>query len=89
MMISKLALAGLTLLGLAEFAGTANAAPFENQALCVDQISRLDTNRDGFIDAQEWPTIADIHKNVDLNGDGRISHDEMIGACDDGIVEIF
>ncbi len=89
MTISKLALAGLTLLGLAELSPTAGAAPFENRALCVDQISRLDTNSDGFVDAQEWPTIADIHKNVDLNGDGRISQDEIIVACDDGVVEIF
>jgi hypothetical protein len=89
MMISKMALAGLTLLGLAELAQIASAAPFENQALCVDQITRLDADRDGFVDAREWPTIADIHRNVDLDGDGRISHDEIIGSCDDGVVEIF
>jgi len=89
MIISKIALAGLTVLGLAGLAQFASAAPFQNQALCVDQISRLDANSDGFVDTQEWPSIADVHRNVDLNGDGRISEDEIMGSCADGVVEIF
>jgi hypothetical protein len=89
MMISKIALAALLSLSVAGVAPLAIAAPFQNKALCVDQISRLDANRDGFIDAQEWPSISSVHRNVDFNGDGRASKDEIIASCDDGIVEIF
>jgi hypothetical protein len=89
MRISKIVLAALVSLGLAGAAPLAIAAPFQNKALCVDQISQLDADRDGFVDDKEWPSISGVHRNVDFNGDGRASQDEIIASCDDGIVEIF
>lgn len=89
MMISKIALAALLSLGMTGVAPRAIAAPFQNKTLCVDQISQLDADRDGFVDNKEWPSISGVHRNVDFNGDGRASQDEIIASCDDGIVEIF
>ena len=87
----RVAFAALALLGVGAglLAHAARAEPFRNEALCIDRIDRLDANDDGLVDVQEWPSIADVHRNVDLNGDGRISHDEIMGSCEDGVVEIF
>lgn len=89
MTFSRLALAAMMSLGLAGGVTIANAAPFEDPELCVAEIGKLDVNNDGFVDNSEWPSISEVHRNVDVDGDGRISQDEKTVSCKEGIVEAF
>lgn len=88
-MFSRMALAAMMSLGMAGGMTMATAEPFQDPDLCVAEIDKLDANNDGFVDNTEWPSISEVHKNVDVDGDGRISQDEKTVSCEEGVVEFF
>ena len=54
---------------------------------CVSNVSALDTNGDSYVDNGEMATYSRIETNVDTDGDGRISRNEVTVACRDGALD--
>lgn len=81
--------ASLAALILAATAGAATAANsvYANPDECKAQVGSLDANTDGFVSADEVPTPGVIQTNVDTDGDGKISQEEMVVACDNELLD--
>ena len=54
---------------------------------CVSNVSALDVNGDSYVDNREMAEYGRVQTNVDIDGDGRISPNEMVVACRDGALE--
>ena len=54
---------------------------------CVSRVSALDTNGDSYVDNREMAEYGRIETNVDTNGDGRISSNEVTVACRNGAMD--
>lgn len=77
---------------LLAFAGTANIADaqqhrFQSSERCVAELSALDEDGDGYISDAEMGEYSEVATRVDTDGDGRISRDELVVACDDTLVQ--
>jgi hypothetical protein len=77
--------ASVLILGVA---GTAVAQTdlYQDPAKCRTNVVNLDINHDGYVDTAEAADHINIDTKVDVNGDGRISKDEMVVACDKKMV---
>jgi len=82
----NIGLASLLLLGMA---GVANAqtSPYQDPAQCRAEVTALDVNGDGYITDAEIAGRGSIETNVDTDGDGRISGDEVVVACDSKLMD--
>jgi hypothetical protein len=80
---------GLSTLMLVGMMGYANAqqSVYQNPEQCKTDVTALDANTDGFVDATEMGNRGKIQTNVDVDGDGMISRDELVVACDNSLVE--
>ena len=80
---------GLSTLMLVGVMGYANAqqSVYQDPEQCKAEVGALDANADGFVNAEEMGTRGTIQTNVDTDGDGQISRDEMVVACDNSLVE--
>ena len=80
---------GLSTLMLVGMMGYANAqqSVYQNPEQCKTEVSALDANADGYVDADEMGNRGTIATNVDVDGDGQISRDELVVACDNSLVE--
>ena len=85
----KLIHAGLASLLIIGTAGSAFAqsSVYTDPKQCTTEVGGLDVNADGYVDAAEMKGRGEINTNVDVNGDGRISRDEMTVACDSKTME--
>lgn len=54
---------------------------------CMANVGALDKNGDGFLDNSEMSAYGRVETNVDVNGDGRISAQEMTVVCRDGAAQ--
>ncbi len=59
----------------------ASTSAFANPMGCIANIAQLDTNGDGVVSTEEASGITGVMANVDLDGDGRISPNEMVVVC--------
>lgn len=80
---------GLSTLLLVGTMGYANAqqSVYQNPEQCKAEVGGLDGNADGYVDATEMGDRGTIQTNVDVDGDGQISRDELVVACDNSLVE--
>jgi hypothetical protein len=78
------ALVGVGSFGTA-FAQSKTFAP--DPQTCVSNVSALDVNADTFVDNREMAQYGRIETNVDTDGDGRISSNEVTVACRDGALD--
>jgi hypothetical protein len=71
------------------FAGVANAqsSVYQDPAQCNAEVMALDTDADGFVTGDEMGNRGTIATNVDTDGDGRISREEVTVGCDNSLVE--
>lgn len=80
-------LSALTLVGMMGFAN-AQQSVYQNPEQCKAEVGALDSNADGYVSADEMSVRGGtIQTNVDVDGDGQISRDELVVACDNSLVE--
>jgi hypothetical protein len=86
MKTANIGLASLLILGLA---GSANAqtSAYQDPDQCSAEVTALDVDRDGYITNAEIAGRGTIETNVDTDGDGRISSDEVVVACDSKLMD--
>jgi Ca2+-binding EF-hand superfamily protein len=82
----NLGLSTLMLVGMMSYAN-AQQSVYQNPEQCKAEVGALDMNADGYVDATEMGDRGTIQTNVDTDGDGQISRDEMVVACDNSLVE--
>ena len=80
---------GLTTLMIMGMAGVANAqtSVYQDPDKCSAEVGALDVNNDRYISDAEIEGRGSISTNVDTDGDGRISQEEMTVACDNKLME--
>lgn len=66
---------------------SAQTQVYEDPERCVAEMSALDTDGDGYLTDDEVGEYMTISTNVDTDGDGRISREELVVACERGLVE--
>lgn len=72
----------LIFMGLTQFAN-AQSSVYTNPEECSADVGALDVNNDGYVTDAEMAGRGTIETNVDTDGVGRISRDEMTVACND------
>ena len=82
----NVALASLLLLGAAGVAQAQNS-PYATPQECTADVTALDVNNDGYVTSEEISGRGTIETNVDTDGDGRISLQEMTVACNSKTME--
>ena len=82
----NVALASLLLLGAAGAAQAQNN-PFASPQECSANAVAADVNQDGYISGEEIRGAGTVETNVDTNGDGHVSVDEMTVACNSRTTE--
>ena len=82
----NIGLASLLLFGMA---GVANAqtSTYQDPDQCRAEVTALDVDSDGYITDAEIADRGNIETNVDTDGDGRISSDEVVVACDSKLMD--
>ena len=83
----NIALASLLLVGAAGGVANAQNSPYLNAQECTSEVSALDVNSDGYVTSEEIRGRGTIETNVDTDGDGRISQNEMTVACNSKTME--
>jgi Ca2+-binding EF-hand superfamily protein len=81
-----LGLSTLMLLGMMGFAN-AQSSVYQDPDQCKSEVGALDADTDGFVTEEEMADRGTIETNVDTDGDGKISQEEMVVACDNSLVE--
>jgi hypothetical protein len=88
--ISKLALAlalSVATLGVAHAQAPGQA--YKSPEDCIADYSKLDTNRDGFVDNNEMSKYSIVRTKIDTNQDGMLSADERTVFCKSGLAKAF
>ncbi len=84
MKISTFALAAAMTAASFGVASAQSGAFKSDPSQCMANVGALDKNGDGFLDNTEMSAYGRVETNVDVNGDGRISAQEMTVVCRDG-----